>query len=258
MPTFEPRLELLSLTLKSILIHMGPHDELNLHDDASSNIEEIFRLCDELATQFSITNINVYAHNTNIGLVPNLNRALQNVASEFFAIFGQDDIAKYQDMDYCDQLIDNNPNTDLFLFRTEFIDVNGTIILDDNIHHESDNYLKCTPSVLELALGWGKLTNSIRYSIHGALFRTGTVVFDETFRIEDHPIFLNKASQKKLILSSCQSSQYRRHSGQMTSRNWSYFLDDLLICSRYLPFHKWVIVAIKKLAQRFKRWFFTL
>lgn len=248
-PTYNPDIEYLKIAIISIINQMTSSDILQIHDDRSQNIGQISKLCQNLQNKFSENEIVFIAHNENVGITKGLNRALQYVDTPFFAIFGQDDVSKYDlPWDKYDQLLLRNLDIDVFLFRTEFIDANDRVISPIT----QDTILSHTyyPTRFSLALGWGNYKNKIVYAVQGAFFRTGNVKFDERFPTEDHPIFLEKATTNSVLLSNFQSSQYRRHHGQSTANVWSFLRTDINIVWQYLPIHQFLIVAVKKIIQR--------
>lgn len=122
--------------IKSVLAQSYENFELIIVDDASP--EALF----SIISKFKDNRIRYFRNEKNLGktnLVANWNRCLELATGEFALCIGDDDRLRPTCLETANDLIQKNPNYDIYHLRKEVIDENGNIIglQEDRPEHES-------------------------------------------------------------------------------------------------------------------------
>lgn len=126
----------LSEAIDNLLSQTFTDFELIICDNAST--DRTAEICHEYARRDR--RIIYHRNETNIGCAQNFNRVLEYACGEYFKWASYDDLHAPNFLEECIQVLDNDPSIILCHTRTNFIDTEGKVFGQYNIHIPADSW----------------------------------------------------------------------------------------------------------------------
>ena len=199
-------------TIRSILDSTLANIRVICIDDASS--DGSLALLQELQSEL---NFELISNQTNLGIPACCNVGLSLAHSEFIAIIGDDEVLPNRFKNDVDTLR-SHPDAHWVCSLVELIDENSTLLRDFQQYWKGPNeitYIVETPQEVWLK-GHRALTPTVTFRAETLRELNG---WDESFPIEDKPLFMRLAQQKRRgIFRPEITTRYRRHSANFSGQ----------------------------------------